>query len=203
MILHRVTLGSCILAMALSAVPVAWAAPDESALGKADGYTAGDPTNFYLDRYKVGSFSGMHRILPSRPVRRGSDTLALRPGTPLAVDYRFDGTSHSLQDYLDGQRATGLLIMTGDSIRIERYQYERHGAHLFISWSMAKSITSLLIGVAAEKGLIASLDDRAETYVPQLRGSAYGRTTIRNLLRMSSGVRFIEDYGGVDDLATL
>lgn len=158
---------------------IAWAAPDDFSLGKADGYPAGTLTTFFLGHYKIGSFRGLHRVLPSRPVRRGDDPLALKRGAPLHVTYSFDGRSHSLQDYLDRQRVTGLLIMTDDSILEERYQYNRNDAHRFTSWSVAKSITSLLVGVAAEKGLIASLDDRADKYVPNLRGSRYGQTTIR------------------------
>jgi CubicO group peptidase (beta-lactamase class C family) len=68
---------------------------------------------------------------------------------------------------------------------------------------MAKSVNSLLIGIAVEKGLIASLDDPAEKYVPELKGSGFGEATIRQLLRMSAGVKFEERYDGRDDIARL
>jgi len=68
---------------------------------------------------------------------------------------------------------------------------------------MAKSVTSLLVGIALEKGLIASLDDPAEKYVTALAGSGYGGTSIRHLLRMSSGLKFSENYDGNDDIARL
>ncbi len=74
----------------------------------------------------------------------------------------------------------------------ERYQYDRTAAHRFISHSMAKSIVSLAVGMALAEGKIASLDDTVAKYVPKLAGNPYGETSIRNILRMSSGVPFTE-----------
>jgi CubicO group peptidase (beta-lactamase class C family) len=82
----------------------------------------------------------------------------------------------------------------------ERYQYDRTADQRFVSQSMAKSITSLAVGIALAEKKIASLDDTVAKYVPKLAGSAYGDTTIRNILRMSSGVRFNESYDHNDDL---
>src|SRR5947209_6091325 len=71
------------------------------------------------------------------------------------------------------------------------------------SYSMAKTIVAMLIGIALSERTIQSLDDRAEKYVAELKGTPYGETPIRHLLTMSSGVRFTETYSGSDDLATL
>src|ERR1044072_5664695 len=59
---------------------------------------------------------------------------------------------------------------------------------------MAKTVTSMLIGIAIAEGFIRSVDDLAGAYVPELAGTEYGRTSLRHLLQMSSGVRFNEDY---------
>jgi CubicO group peptidase (beta-lactamase class C family) len=93
------------------------------------------------------------------------------------------------------------LVIKDGRILVERYQYDRNPTHRFVSHSMAKSIVSLAIGFALQEKKIGSLDDRVAKYVPRLGGSAYGETSIRNLLRMSSGVRFNEVYDGKDDLA--
>ena len=85
-------------------------------------------------------------------------------------------------------------------ILLERYQYDRTPAHRLVSHSMAKSIVSIAVGMALAEGKIASLDDPVSKYVPPLAGCAYGDTTIRNLLRMSSGVPFSELYDRKDDL---
>ena len=68
---------------------------------------------------------------------------------------------------------------------------------------MAKTVTAMLIGIAIAEGRIRSVDDMAAVYVPVLAGTEYGRTSLRHLLQMSSGVRFVENYSGTDDLTTL
>jgi CubicO group peptidase (beta-lactamase class C family) len=98
---------------------------------------------------------------------------------------------------------TGLLVAQGDQILIERYQYGRSDRDRMTSFSMAKTVIALLIGIAIDDGKILSVDDRADRYVAGLEGSQYGATPIRHLLTMSSGVRFREDYGGTDDAARL
>jgi CubicO group peptidase (beta-lactamase class C family) len=68
---------------------------------------------------------------------------------------------------------------------------------------MAKTFTAMLVGIAIAEGRIRSVDDQAATYVPALTGTAYGSTSLRHLLQMSSGVRFVENHSGQDDLARL
>jgi CubicO group peptidase (beta-lactamase class C family) len=94
----------------------------------------------------------------------------------------------------------GLLMMKVGVMQVERFQYDRNAQQRFVSNSMAKSLVSLAVGIAQGEGKIASLDDRADKYAPGLAGTLYGETTIRNLLRMSSGAHFEERYDGKDDL---
>ena len=68
---------------------------------------------------------------------------------------------------------------------------------------MAKTVTAMLVGIAIAEGAIRSVDDLAAAYVPELATTEYGRTSLRHLLQMSSGVRFSEAYSGRDDMATL
>ena len=68
---------------------------------------------------------------------------------------------------------------------------------------MAKTVTAMLIGIALAEGRIRSVDDPAAAYVPVLADTEYGRTSLRHLLQMSSGVRFVEEYSGRDDAARL
>jgi CubicO group peptidase (beta-lactamase class C family) len=181
----------------------AWAAPDEVILGKAAGYPIGTARNwFYDERVRVGSFSHLDRILPHNTLRKSAAPSTLEPPRrPRAISYKFQRRTLTLSDFLDRQRITGLLILKDGQVLAEHYQYDRNAGHRFVSHSMAKSITSLAIGFALAEKKIRSLDDTVATYVPRLAGSAYGETTIRNLLRMSSGVKFSELYDGKDDLA--
>lgn len=201
--MRRSTLAGLWLASTLCA-SAALAAPDEDALGKGSGYPRGTMQSVTTDRHKVGSFSALDEIYPSRPVARSGPVWELKPGAPPpAIAYEFDGQARTLEDYLQRQRVTSLLIVKDGEVRLERYQYDRNAQHRFIGYSMSKSITSLLVGMALEKNLIKSLDDTAQTYAPELQGSAYGAATIRQLLLMGSGVRWTEDYGGNDDVADL
>ena len=106
-------------------------------------------------------------------------------------------------DYLNRQPTTGLLIARDDTILYEHYQYARSEHDRFLSQSMAKTITAMLIGIAAADGSIKSIDDEVATYVTGLAGTEYGKTPIRALLHMSSGVEFKETYDGQDDVARL
>jgi CubicO group peptidase (beta-lactamase class C family) len=135
-------------------------------------------------------------------LKKSAEPLALRTAPQrLQLDYGFENRTLTIEDFLDRQRITGLLVIRDGDVLFERYQYDRTPEHRFVSHSMAKSIISLATGLAIAEGKLGSLDDNAVKYVPGLAGNAFGETTIRNLLRMSSGVRFTEDYSGKDDLA--
>ena len=185
------------------------AAPDEDKLGKQQGYPVGNSVNwFYDESVRVGSFThqseipniangGVNELEPSsRPMRL---TVASREPA-----FRWSqGTERNLtvDDYLNRQRVMGLIIVKDGVIQLERYQYDRKSTHRFLSNSMAKSIAALAVGISLGEGKIRSLEDKAVTYAPEIAGTLYGETTVRNLLRMASGARFTEEYNGKDDFA--
>ena len=190
-----------ILVLTAIAAP-AIAAPDEDILGKLQGYPVGTSENWFYDEHvRVGSFSHLDDILPSLRMYKSASPLPLPKAASVPqLEYRFQEKSYTIDDFLAHQRITGLLIIKDGQILAERYQYDRKDSNRFISHSMAKSITSLAIGIALAEKKIASLDDTVAKYEPGLAGSPYGETTIRNILRMSSGVPFEESYDGRDDL---
>jgi len=200
--LVRVPLECRLLVFNLFALTVL-AEPDEVALGKAKGYPRGTTATMYAEPFKVGSFSAADKILPTRLVARAGPVTPLTNGTSAIISYRYQNASYGLADYLEHQRVTSLLILKNGAVVAERYRYGRNDHDHFLSFSVAKSVTSLLVGIALERGVFASLDDPAEKYVTELKGSGYGRATIRQLLRMSSGVKFVEEYTGRDDIARL
>lgn len=181
----------------------ALAAPDEVLLGKAAGYPIGTGrTWFYDESTRVGSFSHLDRILPHNTLKKPASSSSLeRAARAPTLTYRFQQQTLTISNFLDRQRVTGLMVIKDGQVLAEHYQYDRNDRHRLISHSMAKSLTSLAIGFALAEKKIKSLDDKVAAYVPKLAGSAYGETTIRNILRMSSGVKFSENYDGKDDLA--
>lgn len=183
------------------------AEPDEQALGKAQGYPVGTyEGNWFEMRYRVGSWSALDKvpgISTSTVPRAPTPSPLLNATDPPKVHYVHRNIGYTLDEYLERQRVTGLLILKNGEIVAERYRYGRAESARFLSFSMAKSVTSLLIGVAVSRGSINSLDDTASKYVKELAGSPYGDTTLRHLLRMSSGLSFSERYDGQDDVARL
>ena len=120
---------------------------------------------------RVGSFSNLDRILPSRTVKKSDATLPLEKATEgPSLNYKFQGNTFTIDDYLSHQRATGLLVIKDGRILVERYQYERTKDQRLLSNSMAKSIVSMGIAIALRDGSIRSLDDTAaELLRPMLR----------------------------------
>lgn len=173
------------------------AEPDEAALGKNQGYPVGTTATWLQMPYRVGAWSAFDQVSGVQ-VTRVAPSAQVRPliamANPPMVRYRYRNLGYSLDEYLDRQRTTALLILKDDQVVAERYRYERKPDTRFLSFSMSKSVVALLTGVALSKGLIASIDDPAEKYAKELAGSPYGATSIRQLMRMSSGLKFVESF---------
>jgi len=175
--------------------------PNADAYGAREGYPW---KSIYRLKYFVAGFTSADEHFEGRVVRRAVSPSALgRPSAEPDPRYEYDGTTLTLDDYLARNPVTGLIVARGETLLVERYQYARTDRHRFASFSMAKTVTAMLVGVALAEGRIRSVDDPAATYVPELTGTEYGSTSLRHLLEMSSGVRFIEDYSGRDDAARL
>jgi CubicO group peptidase (beta-lactamase class C family) len=96
------------------------------------------------------------------------------------------------------QRVRGILVLHDGKLLLERYAAPHSPTTRWNSFSVAKSITSTLVGAAIKDGAIRSLDDDVTRYIKALRGSAYEGVTVRQLLTMTSGVRWNEDYTDVN-----
>jgi len=182
--------------------------PNAELYGAKDGFPIPSPSqarlqgNPFQPGYRVGAFSHFDELFPTRRIERAATPWAFKRATA-DILYSDKGIRSSLEDYLSRNPITGLLIAKDDRILFEHYQYGRTDRDRLISQSMAKSIMGLLIGVAISEGAIKSVDDTAETYVPGFRGSEYGKTPIRDLLHMSSGVDFGEERDDGRDLDRL
>jgi CubicO group peptidase (beta-lactamase class C family) len=182
--------------------------PDAERYGAAEGFPVpgslrarleGNP---YNPEYRVGAFSHFDEIYPTRPIARAATPWTFRRSTA-DIHYVHEGNPSSLIEYLARNPVTGLLIARDEQILFEHYQYGRTDRDRLISQSMVKSIMGILIGVAIAEGAIKSVDDTPDMYVPGFKRSEYGRTPIRDLLHMSSGVDFGEERDGGRDLNRL
>lgn len=157
--------------------------PDAEELGASRGYAKGNPATFWRTRSRVGSFSHLDEIFRGRVIHKASTPSRLARVAEPRITWTFRGADLTLDDYLARHPTTGLLIARGDTILVERYQYGRTDRHRFSSWSMAKTVTAMLIGIAIDEERIRSVDDRAAAYVPELTGTEYGRTPLRSIHR--------------------
>ncbi|OGU02034.1 MAG: serine hydrolase, partial [Gemmatimonadetes bacterium RBG_16_66_8] len=144
----------------------------------------------------VHTFRNIDRLFPTRTVPRSSTPLALPPSAaPLgSVSFSDRGTRYALEDYLALNRVAGLLVLKDGQVKLERYRFGNSERTRWMSMSIAKSITSTLIGAAVRQGYITALSDPVTRYVPSLAGSAYEGVSVRDVLMMSSGVRWDETY---------
>ena len=136
----------------------------------------------------VQNFSNMGAAFLSVPVPRGNgptSELFYGPETnlPPAID-----------DWIADRHVTALVVLKDGQIVYENYFHGTSADDRRISWSMAKSYISALVGILIDEGKISSLDDPVTKYAPMLTGGAYDGATLRNVLQMTSGVSFDEDY---------
>lgn len=118
--------------------------------------------------------------------------------------YIMNGRACGLEDYIGHQNVTGLLVLKDGQIVIERYTHGNTQSTLWTSRSVAKSIVSVLVGIAVHEGFIRSVDDQVTQYLPELEGTAWEGVSLRNLLQHTSGVRWNENYADTNsDFAQL
>jgi CubicO group peptidase (beta-lactamase class C family) len=176
--------------------------------GEQPTFPRADRLTWWQPGFSVDSFSRLDEIFPVSTAHAAA-TASPWQRAPREPDFRYTsppflgGGRFDIDGYLDRNPVTGLLIAQGDTILLERYQYGRSDAMRLTSFSMAKTVIGILTGLAQEDGLIRSLDDPAETFAKSLAGTEYGRTPVRALLTMSSGVKFREEYDGNDDVSKL
>ncbi len=145
---------------------LAWSRPTRDAAFRA------------MDRLPI--LASAAKIAPS------THPLPLPAGRPLVVP--------GIDRFMGSQHAAGLVIVQDGKIRLERYGLGFGATGRWTSFSVAKSFTSTLVGAAIADGAIHSLNDKVSQYIPDLRGSAYDDVSIRQLLTMTSGVRWNENY---------
>lgn len=163
-----------------------------------DAANFGDINNvlFWTTAQKVAGFRNMRRLTPTRKVAAGDDPFPL-PYSEVdlaSFSFEFRDADITLDDYVRLHNVAGILIIKDGVIVYERYALGNTAEDQWISWSVAKSVTSLLLGAAIHDGYIDSVDEKVSDYLPRLKDSSYDDVTIRHLLQMASGVAWNEDY---------
>ncbi len=181
---------SLLLALSLAA------APDIDPARDTDYFGAPDDVLFWTPSQQVAGYRHSREIFWTRDISAGDHTLEL----PLSLQ-DLDGLDVgglTLADYIARRDVAGLLVIKDGSIVYERYALGNDAQTPWVSFSVAKSLSSLLVGAAIRDGHIGSVDDRVTEYLPALRGSAYEQVSVRQLLQMASGVAWDETYADRD-----
>ena len=158
--------------------------------------TLGQPANLYeLEQgVQTRTFRHMDQLYPTRPVPRGSQVYPLQVAEAISPAYEADGQTHDADAFMRRNDVTGLLVLKGDQIVLEKYAQGNDEHTRWTSFSVAKSLSATLIAAALHEGAIASLQDMVVKYVPELAGSGYDGVTVEQVLNMCSGVRWDETY---------
>ena len=145
----------------------------------------------------IENFRSVAEFWPTRSLTQAKVPYVYNYGDPLNVPSSFAYNDQKLgtQQFLKDSWTTGLIVIQNDEIALEDYYLGNSAVTQNISWSMAKSFISALIGIAVNEGHIKSIEQSVDAYATSLEGSGYEGVSIKNVLQMSSGVAFNEDYG--------
>ena len=149
-----------------------------------------------LPRVEVATFEHSDTLFPVKVVQGQGPVRPLRASAIHLKGLQFKSGSqdYDLFDYLAYNRVAGLLIVKNGEVVLEDYELGTGPGARWPSFSMAKSVSSTLLGAAMQQGLIKSLDDPVTQYLPEMEGGAYEGVSIRNILQMASGVKWDETY---------
>ena len=147
----------------------------------------------------VYNFLNMDKIFPTREIKASKNPKPLKRNIKtLPETFFFEGEEKNLQEYLDYFWSDGMIVLHKNEMVYENYWLGNNENKRHISWSVAKSFISALVGIAYEEGLIDSLDDPVTKYLEDFKETGYDGVTIKDILQMSSGVLFNEDYADYD-----
>jgi CubicO group peptidase (beta-lactamase class C family) len=169
------------------------------AAGPAAGQVPLDPKTpsvlVWTPAQQARGYRAMETLYQVRTIKRGDHVHPLpRAAKPIDARFSFGGKTYTVDDYMRANQVSGVLVLKDGKILLERYGLGRKPADRWTSFSVAKSVTSTLVGAAIADGKIAGLGAPVTDYIPELKGSGYDGVTVRQLLTMSSGVKWNEDY---------
>jgi len=145
-------------------------------------------------RYVIYNFAGIsdHKKFQARPLK--ADSLHFEFNVTNNGEFPKQINNIPFDEYLENSKSVAFLIIKNDTIQYERYFKGYDKESIVPSFSMAKSVTSILIGCAIDDGLIKSVDDSVTDYIPELKNNGFDKVSIKHLLQMTSGIRFNESY---------
>jgi CubicO group peptidase (beta-lactamase class C family) len=151
-------------------------------------------TSCQLGRFVFYNFADIkdHKKFQSRPL--SANALPYNFQTTNSGKFPKELNGNTFDNYLEDNKTVAFLIIKNDTIQYEKYFKGYDKQSIVPSFSMAKSVTSILIGCAIDEGLIKSVDEPITNYIPELTKNGFNKVTIKHLLQMTSGIKFNESY---------
>jgi CubicO group peptidase (beta-lactamase class C family) len=150
---------------------------------------------FWTPAEKLVGFRSMARLYGGGVVHHGTRVMPLpKAGHELEVHFEAAGRSYDVATFMEHNRVSGLIVLHRGKIVLEHYRLGRSKRDQWVSFSVAKSVTSTLLGAAIRDGAIGGLDDPVSRYIPELANSGYSGVSLRQALTMSTGLRWNENY---------
>jgi CubicO group peptidase (beta-lactamase class C family) len=146
------------------------------------------------------TFCRMGDLFPVRTLQAAAEPMPFPRGEAMVLpsSFVFEGAARSTEQFLVDTDTSALLVLREGSVCFERYMLTGGEDVRWISWSVAKSFISALVGIALDDGLVTDIADPIDRYVPALSDSVYAGVSIKDVLQMSSGARWSEDYSDPD-----
>ncbi|MFK7936084.1 MAG: serine hydrolase domain-containing protein [Saprospiraceae bacterium] len=143
------------------------------------------------------NFIHMGDLITTAPLQKSSQPYRFprKEVDALPATFTYENTTFNTEEFLDSSQLNALVIIQNDTLIYETYARNNSESTNHISWSVAKSFVSAMFGIAMEEGHIKSIDQTVEEYLPEMKGTGYEGVTIKDVLQMSTGVGFNEDYG--------
>ena len=153
-----------------------------------------------MPNVQMQTFANTHEIFPTRTISKGGEVSAIPEADASLIDLIIPsgGASYDLYDYVSRNRLVGLLALKDGEIVHEYYDQGIDRETRWMSMSMAKSVSTTLVGAAIRDGFIDSVDDQLVKYMPELSGSGYDGVSIRHLMQMTSGVKWDDTHTNAD-----
>ena len=151
---------------------------------------------FWDTEKKIEGFKNIRELLPTRIINKSDYPLSLSYELDdfSDISYRYKNKTYTIQDYINKFKVGGLIILRNGKILHEEYNFGNNQESRWISFSVTKSVTSMLLGAAIKDGFIKNVEEPVVTYLPHLIDSNYKDVTIKQVLHMSSGIKWNEDY---------
>ncbi len=152
--------------------------------------------NLFKPEYIAYNFSNMDKLFPYNSIKASSTPCSLMEddGFELPQSFTYKDQVWTSKDYLAKSQTSGVIVLQNNRMQYKAFFAPHTENAKHISWSVCKSIISAMIGICLRENFIKNISDEVDKYVPHLKGCGYEGISIKNVLQMSTGIAFDEDY---------